>query len=366
MIAFWAAAGLLSAATAILILYRAAGAAGRAPADVSQLFYRRQLAELADLSERGLLGAAERKSAEAEAGRRLLAAADHQSPAWSGEGGRPAALAAAIAAPALAVALYLGLGAPGVADQPFAKRLAAWREKDPRELTPPQMAAVLQALVKERPNDPEGYRFLALAEGASDDVGQAVQALKRGLRVAPDRVDLWEMLGEALVFENGGRVTAEAQDAFNQVLKRDPGNVGARFELARAQVSGGDKAGGVAAMRAILASLPPGDPRANAIGEALAEAQGAPPPAAAPQGLSADQLAAVRGMVQGLADRLAAKPDDPDGWVRLVRAYAVLGDNAKRDAALKSASQRYAAKPDVLAQLKEAAAAAPMKQESRR
>jgi cytochrome c-type biogenesis protein CcmH len=361
MILFWAAAGLISAATAILLLYRAAAAAGAAPTDVGTLFYRRQLAEIADLADRGLLGEAERKSAEAEAGRRLLAAADAPAQAWSGEGYRNVVLIAAIAAPALALALYLAVGAPGMPDQPFAKRLKAWRAADPQQLAPPEMAAVLQALVKERPNDPDGYRFLALAEGASDQPAQAVEALKRGLRVAPDRTDLWQMLGEALVYENGGRVTPEAQDAFAQVLKRDPGNIVARFNLAHAQVSRGDKAGGVAAYRAILAALPQGDPRAETINAAIAEAEGAPPPAAQAPGLAAGQLTAIQGMVQGLADRLAKSPDDAEGWVRLVRAYAVLGETDKRDAALKSASQRYAAKPDILAQLKEAAAAAPMK-----
>jgi len=362
MIAFWAAAGLISAATAILILYRAAGAAGRAPADVSQLFYRRQLSEIADLAERGLLGEGERRSAEAEAGRRMLAAADAPAAPWSTGGYRNAVLAAAIAAPALALALYLGLGSPGLSDQPFDKRLATWSKANPETLAAPELAALVAQKVKEHPDDPDGYRFLALAEGASGDAAGAVQALKRGLRVAPQRTDLWAMLGEALAFENGGQVTPEAQDAFREVLKRDPANVAARFELARAQVSNGDRAGGLAAYRAILAALPPGDARAATLQAAIAEAQGAPaPPAAGPQGLSSDQLDAVQGMVQGLADRLAANPDDPAGWVRLVRAYAVLGDKAKRDAALKSASQRYAAKPDIISQLKEAASAAPMK-----
>jgi cytochrome c-type biogenesis protein CcmH len=367
MIAFWAAAGLISAATAILILYRAGGAAGHAPADVSQLFYRRQLAEIADLADRGLLAEGERRSAEAEAGRRLLAAAEAPADAWSTSGQRNAVLAAAIAAPALAVALYLLLGAPGFADQPFAKRLDAWSRANPESLTAPELAALVAQKVREHPDDPEGYRFLALAQGASGDAAGAVQALKRGLRVAPQRADLWAMLGEALAFENGGQVTPEAQDAFREVLKRDPTNVAARFELARAQVSGGDRAGGLAAYRALLASLPSGDERAQTVQAAIAEAEGtAPPPPAAPRGLSGDQLAAVKGMVQGLANRLAANPDDPAGWVRLVRAYAVLGDTAQRDAALKSASQRYAAKPDILAQLKEAAAAAPLSQESAR
>src|SRR3954447_24388161 len=127
MIAFWATAGVLSAAAAVLILFRAARAAAHAaPADTTSVFYRRQLAEIGDLADRGLLGADERKSAESEAGRRLLAAADHPADAWSTAPNRPALLAVAVAAPALALVLYLMLGAPGVEDQPFAKRLAQW------------------------------------------------------------------------------------------------------------------------------------------------------------------------------------------------------------------------------------------------
>jgi cytochrome c-type biogenesis protein CcmH len=69
----------------------------------------------------------------------------------------------------------------------------------------------------------------------------------------------------------------------------------------------------------------------------------------------------IRGMVAGLAARLDANPDDPDGWVRLVRAYAVLGETARRDAAYASARARYAAKPAVLEQLDEAARAEAMR-----
>jgi cytochrome c-type biogenesis protein CcmH len=37
----------------------------------------------------------------------------------------------------------------------------------------------------------------------------------------------------------------------------------------------------------------------------------------------------IRGMVEGLAARLKATPDDLAGWLRLGRAYTVLGDHAK-------------------------------------
>ncbi len=361
MIAFWATAGVLSAAAAILILFRAAQAAARVePADTTSVFYRRQLAEIGDLADRGLIGEAERKGAEAEAGRRLIDAADQPHETWSTSPSRVPVLIIAIGAPLLAVGLYMAVGSSGMADQPFAGRMAKWLASNPASLAPPEMAAVLGKLTKQRPNDPEGFRYLALAEGASNNPAAAVSALKRAVRIAPQRSDLWEMLGEAEVFQAGGDLTEDAKQAFAETIKRDPKNIAARFHLARARIKAGDKAGGVADWKALLADMPAADPRRADLQQAIAEAEGAPAPAA-PQGLSGDQMAAVRGMVAGLAQRLAASPDDPAGWVQLVRAYAVLGDTAKRDAALKSAQARYAAKPDVLAELAKAAAAEPMK-----
>ena len=50
--------------------------------------------------------------------------------------------------------------------------------------------------------------------------------------------------------------------------------------------------------------------------------------------MSEDERAVfIRSMVDRLAARLAAAPDDFDGWMRLGRAYRVLGD---RDAALRA------------------------------
>jgi cytochrome c-type biogenesis protein CcmH len=361
MIAFWVTAGVLSAAAAILILFRAARAAAHgSPVDTTSVFYRRQLAEIGDLADRGLLGADERKSAEIEASRRLLAAADQVSQPWSTAPSRVAILVAAVAAPALALGLYLTLGSPGAADQPFAGRLAQWTASDPRSLDAPEIAAVISSKIKEHPTDPEGYRFLAMAEGASNNPAAAVLALKRAVRLAPQRGDLWEMLGEAEIYQ-AGDVTEEAKQAFVETLKLDPSNVGARYQLARARIRAGDKAGGLAEWRAILAGMPAADPHRADLMSAIAEVEGTPAPPPQQPGLSADQMTAVRGMVANLAQRLAASPDDPAGWVQLVKAYAVLGDLGKRDAALKTARARFAAKPDVLDALSKAAATEQMK-----
>ena len=359
MIAFWVAAGLLSALAAGLILLRAAEAARHGPvADPAMAVYRRQLSEIDDLAARGLIPEGERRSAHAEAGRRLLAAADHRTAAWvsGSRAGAPVALAAGLAC-AAAVGLYFLTGAPGLPDMPFHKRLEAWRHADPRTLNAPEMAAVLDAFTRTRPNDPEAYRYLAMAEGASGDPAAAARALRRAVRLAPQRADLWEMLGEALVMESGGDEPPEAQSAFREALKRDPKLVSARFHLGQARIQGGDRAGGLADWKALLVDLPQGDPHRDALQTAIAEAEKAP----APPAMGGDQLAMVRGMVEGLAQRLQAQPDDAAGWVRLVRSYAVLGDTAKRDAALRQAKARYAGRPDVVSDLEAAARTEPMR-----
>lgn len=357
MIAFWVLAGVMAAAAAGLILFRAARAAA-APAivDPTAAFHRRQLAEIDDLADRGLIGEGDRKSAYAEAARRLLSAAERPGEAWtSGPAARPALLAAIVLAPVAALALYMTLGAPGLPDQPFAGRLAEWRKTDIERLQPPELAAVLQSIAKERPGDAELLRYVGLAESAAQNPAAAVRALNRAVEIAPERADLWTTLGEALVFRDG-EVTAQAEAAFRESLKRDPAGVSPRFHLARARITRGEREAGLAEWRALLAAMPADDPRRPVLLQAIAEAQSQP----AVPSIAGSQMAAIRGMVARLAERLETNPDDPEGWVRLVRAYAVLGDTAKRDTALKSARAKYAARPDILDQLAQAGAAEPM------
>ncbi|MDZ4373568.1 MAG: c-type cytochrome biogenesis protein CcmI, partial [Phenylobacterium sp.] len=108
--------------------------------------------------------------------------------------------------------------------------------------------------------------------------------------------------------------------------------------------------------RALLADLPAEDPRRGAVEASIAGIQGQPAPAQDPQ-----DMAMIRGMVDGLAARLKADPDDPEGWVRLVRAYAVMGDTANRDQTYAAARARYAGRPEIVNQLDEAAKAEPMR-----
>jgi cytochrome c-type biogenesis protein CcmH len=59
----------------------------------------------------------------------------------------------------------------------------------------------------------------------------------------------------------------------------------------------------------------------------------------------------IRSMVDGLEEKLKANPDDLPGWLRLIRARAVLGDADKAKAAYESALRQYSGNEDALAQI---------------
>src|ERR1700722_19407221 len=134
MIWLWIAAALISGALAVLIVQRSVRAATAPHSDNPALaVYRRQMAELDELAERGVLAEAERRSVRAETGRRLLAAADRaEAPLRHARPGR--ILLATAGVPIIALGVYFVLGAPSLPDQPFKARLAAWRQMDPQML----------------------------------------------------------------------------------------------------------------------------------------------------------------------------------------------------------------------------------------
>jgi cytochrome c-type biogenesis protein CcmH len=68
--------------------------------------------------------------------------------------------------------------------------------------------------------------------------------------------------------------------------------------------------------------------------------------------------AMILGMVTQLADRLAANPDDPEGWAKLIRSRMVMNDAEGAATALADAQAALGASPEKLAIVTEAARAA--------
>ena len=63
----------------------------------------------------------------------------------------------------------------------------------------------------------------------------------------------------------------------------------------------------------------------------------------------------INQMVDGLAQRLQQNGNDLKGWLRLVRAYSVLGKQDKAVDALKTARENFKDDEKALAQLSELA-----------
>ena len=355
MIGLWIGAALLSAFAAVLIVFRSArasAATAEVAEDPSLAVYRRQLTEIDDLAERGLLPEGEQGSARAEAARRLLNAADKPALAPPTRPGQWLVAAAATTAPVIAAGLYLLLGSPGTPDQPFTQRLADWSKQDPRTLEPAQLDAVATGVfLPKHPNDPTLYYLLAQLKAGEGDSFSAERNLRKAIALAPQRAELWQALGVYLTDQSQGAPSAEALAAFAKALSLDPSNRAALNFLSRAKIAAGDVAGGLAGWNRLLGELQPNDPGRPMMAAQIAEVQKThalpvdQPQQPATPASDAGQQAMINGMVAKLAAQLNAQPDDPAGWARLIRSYGVLGDKPDQDAALARARMLFKDRP---------------------
>ena len=354
----WIVVALMTAATLAIVLVpllraRRAAVAGRAAYDLR--VYRAQLKEIDRDLERGLLGEAEARAARLEIERRMLAAADVDAGAPAGGAGPESrartatAIALAAALPFGAFLLYLALGTPGAPDLPLAARPTE-QPADPAMVVVAEMVGRLAQRLEENPDDAEGWARLGRSYLVLGRYAESVTAYERALKLTADRPDLAGEYGESLVLLHDGQVSAVARQAFETALAADPGEPRSRYYLALGAAQAGDLQGALDGWVALAKDAPPDAPWLAAVRARIDDVAGqlgvdvatlAPAPAPAPAS-DADQAQMIRGMVDGLAARLAANPRDLDGWLMLARSYRVLGETDKAQAALQSASAVFA------------------------
>lgn len=328
--------------------------------------YRDQLRELDRDIARGVLSAAEAEPTRLEIQRRLLNAGD---PA-SGRGirfGRSPGVATAAGLFVLigAVALYLQVGAPLMPDAPYAAHpMAAVAQPDAADRGLRAAAAKLAERLKAEPNDARGWLLYARTESMLGEWAKAADAYHHAIGLGRTSAPVYADLGETLVLSMGGIVAPAAHDAFASALAADPRNEVARFYMALADAQAGEEKRAIDGWMSLAADLPADSPMREQIASGIRQAakdggitapampKGVPEPpptvtngrttdqtAAAAQMTPAQQAAMIRGMVGQLAAKLQAAPNDPDGWLRLGRAYTVLGEIAKASDAYEHAAK---------------------------
>jgi cytochrome c-type biogenesis protein CcmH len=232
------------------------------------------------------------------------------------------------------VTLGVGAGTYWLVGRPYlAQREARGLEtKDPNGLIP-----FLIQRVRQYPNDGVAWRYLGQAYMAARDPRNAAKALGRAISVeGQGDAELDAAYGEALVMANNGTIPPEAEAAFQAAVKADASNVPARFYLGQARLEKGDRPGAAQIWQNLLNDIPVTSRLHQLLVDRLAMVS-AGPGGAAPN---------PRQMVAQLAARLKADPNDALGWVRLMRAYSVLGETEKAKEALATARKTFASNPD--------------------
>ena len=319
--------------------------AGPGRAEYDEAVFRDQLAELERDQARGLIGKVEAAAARNEIARRLISVDRNETKAASPSAGKWAVLLAAGFIPMAALALYLALGAPGRPDMPLKQRL----DNAVANSDIPALMAKAEAHLAEKPDDAQGWEVLAPLYRGSERYADAAKAYFNILRLKGPSAELYGDYGEMLVLANAGLVPKEATQAFAAALKLDPASPKARFYAGLALKQDGRTADALTLWQALLADTKPGDSWKDVLEAQIASlSPGAPvlsdDQVAAAQTMSAgDREKMIRGMVDGLEERLKSTPADLEGWQRLIKARAVLGEKDKARAAYSSAKEQFKA-----------------------
>ena len=261
---------------------------------------------------------------------------------------------------------------------------------------PAHESTAVAASATATPTDAAGWRDSGESAFGGGRYLEAVAAYRRATALAPDDAGGWSALGEAQV-QVDHTVSPAALDAFRHALKLDAKDPRARYFVAVRRDLDGDHKGALADWQALLKDAPPGAPYAGSVRDLIVQVARRehlptgplPPVATAPVNIAGamgpggganaatdaipgpnqtqlqdaarmsptEQDAMAHAMVDRLAARLADSPRDAAGWMRLMRAKMVLGDQPGAKAALSSGRAAFRGDAATLAQLDGAAKA---------
>ena len=368
---FWIVAGALTALAVagllLPLLRRPRTEIARSAYDVA--VYKDQLAEIDRDLARGEIGAEQAAAARTEIERRLLAVAPGvEAPGDAGpqrpSAQRGLAVVLAIAVPAAAAGIYLLLGVPGAPSRPFAERVTTADADTQGAPAMSQLAERLAERLAAAPDDRDGWILLARTYAELRRFDAAARTYGQAIEHGFDEAEMHAAQGEALTAAAGGTVTPEARVAFAGALERGPNQSRARYYAGLAMAQDGAVREALDTWTTLLREAPAEAPwrafvaeqvrrAASALGEApppeaaeVEPAETAPPMAGTPgradveaaAEMSEEERAAfIRSMVDRLAGRLEAQPDNLEGWLQLARAYDVLGETERAEEALARA-----------------------------
>lgn len=409
-----AMAALVAAALTIPLVRRQEARVDARSATLAVL--RDQLADVDVQLAAGTIPPADAEGLRIEIKRRMLAAghiADDVARPFASRALSGVAIGLAVMVATAAAALYSSMGQPQLATAGGNDAAASPAQGAPAGAAPEDQAqadaevgrlvAGLETRLADNPDDAEGWRMLGWSYYNLRRFPDAARAYARAVALDPQGEGYQSAYGEALVQVADGQVTPDALAAFGRAAALDGQDARARYFLGIQKAQSGDLAGaiddwmrllgdsqadapwvpqlrniitgtaqeaGIDVSARLAAIRPPatgGATVASPAPPAIAAAATAAPAGVLP-GPSADQAAAIqalppgqqqqmiRGMVDGLAERLKSNPKDEGGWLRLMRARTVLGETAQARVARDQAIAAFAGDPAAQARIRAASA----------
>jgi cytochrome c-type biogenesis protein CcmH len=353
--------------------------------------YRDQLDEIDRDQAANLIGSVEADAARVEVSRRLISAAEAAKaaeavtpPVPSGRYRWGTLTAAVILLPLGAGITYFSIGSPNLV--PVSMQAAADRQGRPEGIA--DKVSQVEAYLQSNPKDGRGWEVLAPVYLRLGRFNDAVRARRNALEIfGPNAARLGD-LGEAIVMASNGVVTPEAKNLFERANAADSADVMAQYYLGLSAKQEGRRDEALKRWTALVSEAREGAEWLPMVKNALARidekepafvapSSAAAPPdaggptapggAVSPPGPDASQVAAaaemapaernqmIEAMVARLAQRMAENGSDVDGWLRLIKAYAVLGDREKALNAAASARTAVAGNTDNLRRIGELA-----------
>jgi len=343
-------------------------------ASYDRAIYRDQLKELDRDVARGLVSEQQAAATRIEIERRLLAASETAASEIRSGNPKVAAIAVATVVTVASLAVYLTLGSPQVGDQPLAMRSTNRATADASNMTLDEAAVRLEDKLKQDPSNADNWMLLGRTYSTTQRWADAARAYGKAVELSNTNPEVLAAYGEMLVLASNRIVTPQAKNAFGQVLLQDPKNPVAHYYMGLADAQAGNTAAALKTWQQLASESPADAPWMPSLRQQIADAArnaGLPAPEiktaapappnsppsmpnsaqSAPRGPTQEQIQAaagmnaedrmgmIRGMVANLAGRLQDNPNDLEGWMRLGRAYQVLGEPAKSaDAYARAAS----------------------------
>lgn len=345
---FWILAAILTLITLAALLYGGGisrssvveGADGRQ----QMAHFSAQLVEIERDVGNNLMSATEAEAAKAELAREVMRVEAEVGGVKAPSFTAPASIfvLAGLVVAALAFGIYLGEGKPNLPSTPLSAR--ALPNTPPVDVA--EAIAAVEKRLGENPDDVRGWSVLGpiyMQSGRADD---AVIAFRKVLQLLPPSADAETDLAEALMLANNGSALGEPLELLASAAARDPQHIRSRFYLAGEATRAGEFEQAIGRWQDLLGLSVGGEPWI-AIAESGLRAAEAGRDGVAPSGganaLSgnSEQASAIRSMVEGLSERLAADGGAIEEWTRLVRSRMVLGEPELAQQAYDSAKLAY-------------------------